>query len=343
MNSGILARRWALGSFYKGIEVNALRLSPRNDPLLYSHRPTPVTVFLRSLFLKDWAKVMEANSPEVWEILDNSYVNFSHFSEEAGHKNAFNSLTTQGLFSLYLRGCAIQCRQGQIGIDLVIPMVVIPRTESLSSQISLSHISAIIIQVKNRNREARSFSRDFLHSKQFDFRHIQGLTPSPTRPYVGIWMSLGAKDNDFSIEGISRPFKLEGKTGMHTDEIEVGQPSYLRMSGARRKTTKGESKHEPVRNNRNCLIQPLEEKGCVPLDRLVIRGRGFEKIYNDAFPLEVLYRLVNRHQFSTSVSGLSFPSDLIREKAMRGVWKLSCEEAIPELEGRFARMDIEKQ
>ena len=279
---------------------------------------------------------MESTSPKVWQILDNSYVNFSHFSEEVGHKNAFNSLTTQGLLSLYLRGCAIQCRQGQVGIDLVIPMVVIPCTERLSTRVLLSHISAIIIQVKNWNCEDRTFSSDFLHQKQFDIRHIQGLAPNAMRPYVGIWMSLGAKDNDFSIEGVFQPFKLDRMHDvlLQTDLLGVvGQKSsqHTGASGARRHSTRLKSDRGLAKTSGHRVIQP-PEKGCVPLDRLVLRGRGFENIYNDSFPLDVLYRLVNRHQFSTSVSGLSFPSDLIRQKAMRGVWKLSSDEPIPELE-----------
>lgn len=85
-----------------------------------------------------------------------------------------------------------------------------------------------------------------------------------------------------------------------------------------------------------------QKQDCVPLDRLVIRGRGFWKIYNHSFPLDVLYRLVERHQFSTSVSGLSFPSDLIREKAMRGVWKLSSNEKIDDLQLQLATMEIDE-
>lgn len=159
---------------------------------------------------------MEVKSPEVWRTLHHSYVNFIHFSEEVGHKNAFNSLTAEGLRALFLRGCAIQCRQGQVGIDLVIPMVVIPPTESLSSQVSLSHISAIIVQVKNKNRDARDFSCEFLDKKQFDIRHIQGLSANATHPYVGIWMSLGAKDDDFSVEGYHQNFKPDCKPVSYT-------------------------------------------------------------------------------------------------------------------------------
>ena len=65
MKSGILVRRWGFKCFYEGVKVNTLQLSPRNDPLLYSHRPTLVTLFLRSLFQETWAKVMEVKSPEV--------------------------------------------------------------------------------------------------------------------------------------------------------------------------------------------------------------------------------------------------------------------------------------
>jgi len=109
---------------------------------------------------------------------------------------------------------------------------------------------------------------------------------------------------------------------------------------------------EVIRINGNAIIRKSEEQergqskrprqDCVPLDRLVVWARGFGEICNHSFPLDDLHRLIDRHQFSTSVSGLSFPSDLIREKAMRGVWKPSFNETIPELQEQFAGMEIDE-
>ena len=93
-----------------------MKPSVRGDPLLYSHRPTQVTKFLRCLFKDMWVEAMKRTNPNVWQTFENSYVNFSHFTEDICHKDAYNSLTTEGLFASYVRGCAIQCRQGQAGI-----------------------------------------------------------------------------------------------------------------------------------------------------------------------------------------------------------------------------------
>ena len=74
--------------------------------------------------------------------------------------------------------------------------------------------------------------------------------------------------------------------------------------------------------------QPKSNDAVAPDTRLVIRARGFEKIYNPSLPLEILCQFSDRHPYSSSVSGLSFPTELIQQKAMRAVWKLSLPEIV---------------
>lgn len=143
---------------------------------------------------------MKRFSPDVWQSLENSYVNFSHFTEEIGHKDAYDSLTAEGLLACFLRGCAIQCKQGQPGIDMVIPMAVLPRPRSIYSAVSISHISAIIFQIKNKRQDSHPFDEQFLDKTKFDLRHIQGVLTTDRHPYVGIWMSFGVDQNDLCIE-----------------------------------------------------------------------------------------------------------------------------------------------
>ena len=170
-----------------------------SEPLLRSHRPTRVTAFLESLFESHWVEHIRKNSP--WDCLQNSWINFSHFTEDLIDKEAFDSLTQEGLFGAYLRGRAIQCKRGQTGVDLVIPMVNLTG-KGLQTPVSQSHISVIILQVKNKTKDSSNFTRDFINRAQFDLRHFHGLG---TSFYVGIWMSFRSETVDFAIDGPDQP------------------------------------------------------------------------------------------------------------------------------------------
>lgn len=207
---GLLALRQSLQVRYPDVDIDMMELSSRGDPLLYSQRLTPVTTFLNCLFKDTWVTAMRRTCPDVCQTLDNGYINFSHFTEELAHKDTYDSLTAHGLFALFLRGCAIQCKQGQPGIDIVIPMAVLPHPLNIHSSVSILHISAIILQVKNRRKDPRLFDEQF-SAKKFDLRHIQGVSETNNLPYVGIWMSLGVDDVEVCIEGCSDPFLSDCK------------------------------------------------------------------------------------------------------------------------------------
>src|ERR1700737_3055197 len=154
-NIGLFAR-------YHKLEENKREplVSRTGDISLGSQRPITVATFLEGLYNKAIIEHIKATSFTMWATLEESWINFSHFSEEIIHKEAYNSLTSEGLFSLFFRGRAIQCRRGQAGIDLVIPMAILPkpvRPHGLDTPIQTSHISAIIIQVKSRTEDAGYF------------------------------------------------------------------------------------------------------------------------------------------------------------------------------------------
>lgn len=210
--------------------------SSRGDPLLYSQRLTPVTVFLQCLFKDTWVKAIKHYSPDVWRSLENSYVNFSHFTEEIGHKDAYDSLTAEGLLACFFRGCAIQCKQGQPGIDMVIPMAVIPRPRSIDSVVSISHMSAIIFQVKNKRQDSGLFDERFLNKMKFDLRHIEGVSTTEYHPYVGIWMSFGVDQTDLCIEGLQESLGPDCEDSLIVIELTIQgkfQPSEPWGSGTR--------------------------------------------------------------------------------------------------------------
>jgi hypothetical protein len=184
-----------------------MEASTRGDPVLYSQRLTPVTTFLKCLFEDTWVRAIQKASPDVWQTLNNSYINFSHFTEDIAHKDAYDSLTAEGLMASFVRGGAIQCKQGQCGIDLVIPMIVLPPSRSIYSPVSVLDISAIIFQIKNKRKDSGTFNEQFLKKNRFDLSHIPGVTATGSRPYVAIWMSFGTDQTDFCIEGHAKTFK----------------------------------------------------------------------------------------------------------------------------------------
>lgn len=321
-----------------------MELSARGDPLLYSHRPTPVTTFLLCLFKDIWVQAMKQTSPDIWQSLENSYVNFSHFTEEISHKDACNSLTAAGLLALYFRGCAVQCRQGQAGIDIVIPMVVLPDSETIFSPIKISHISAIIFQIKNKKKDYGAFTEDFVNEEKFDLRHIEGLTATDARPYIGIWMSFGVDFVDFSIEGCQEPFKPGCNYPMLRNWIDnLGKPFIGTSLDGRRRPIRKSARKSQAQNDINATPPSKKRKQTtdMPKSRLLVRARGFKGIYNENMPLDILDRFLDRHKFSTSVGGLYFPSELIRQKAMRGAWNLSSSETISTFLEPFGRLSLE--
>jgi hypothetical protein len=80
---------------------------------------------------------------------------------------------------------------------------------------------------------------------------------------------------------------------------------------------------KPERQRRS-LTCSLKDKS---KNRLVFRVRGFEEIYNAAIPREIS-RLIDRHQFSTSLPGLNYPSKSLQQASMRAIWNLSAKELI---------------
>jgi hypothetical protein len=337
--AGLLARRHALELTYPEINIDTMLPSARGDPLLYSHRPTPVTTFLRCLFADIWVEAIKHVSPNIWQTLENSYVNFSHFTEEICHKDAHDSLTVEGLLALYFRGCAIQCRQGQAGIDMVIPMVVLPDNETIYSPVSISHMSAIIFQIKNKKKDSAPFTEEFIASSAFDIRHIHRLSATESRPYIGIWMSFGTDLVDFCIEGCEEPFrrnckyslasigtKYSGKGPIQVD-LRVQPSRAAKKRDAEEQSTSPPSK-KPRRVN-------------TPTSRLNFRARGFNGIYNKAMPLDILDRFIDRHRYSTSTGGLHFPTELIRRKAMRSAWKLSTSDTVSSFLSGFGRLSLD--
>jgi hypothetical protein len=267
------------------------------------------------------------SSPALWDILENSWINFSHFSEDIAHKQAKSSLTRDGIFTAYLRGRAIACKKGQEGIDLVIPMVVLPIGSALDTRVDKSHISAIILQVKNKKTDSCDFTKE-----KFDITHIEELEVSPTKPYLGIWMSLGTVMEDLTIES-GKPIKGD----LHffclltsLDPAILSQPSIQKKPPRRGRPRVSKSYNDsakdgrrPTKRGRPMANGIADDDDELEKTKLRFRLRGFRSIYNSMLPLDELERFTDRHQFPTSVSGLYYDSEFIRDASMRAFWNLS--------------------
>ena len=113
----------------------------------------------------------------------------------------YSYLTEELLLASYLRGCAIMCQGGQAGIDMVIPMIVLPPGKTPeTTEVALSDISVIIIQVKTE-KWIRSSSTTKISIRHFDLRHISHLSSSvrSTKPYDRIWMPLNSHISIFQF------------------------------------------------------------------------------------------------------------------------------------------------
>lgn len=208
---GVLARRQALQVTYPNVDIDSMEPSSRGDPLLYSNRLTPTTTFLSCLFKDTWIQAIKRTSPDIWQSLENGYINFSHFGKINGD-DAQDGLTAQGLLNCFLHGCAIECGQHQPWYDMIIPMAVLPHFRGMYSQVSKAHISAIIFKVKKGKRDDCVFDEKFLQITKFDICNVEKFSPSKECPYIGIRICLGANERfDLCIQGDNEAFRPDGR------------------------------------------------------------------------------------------------------------------------------------
>ena len=78
-----------------------------------------------------------------------------------------------------------------------------------------------------------------------------------------------------------------------------------------------------------------------PKSRLVVRARGFKGIYDESFPLHILARFIDRHNYGASTGGLHFYTEMIRRKAMRAAWKLSSVETVSSFLSPMRKLSLE--
>jgi hypothetical protein len=164
----------------------------------------------------------------------------------------------------------------------------VPRPTSKATSLSRkavvdrSHISIIILQVKNKKMDSCSFP-----DEKFDITHINDLYASPTKRYLGIWMPLGTSMEDLTIE-TGKPIKSRIPIVSMLTEIDPAIPSQTlknktpsRRGPPRASKSYIESATNPRKPPKRARTDDGENIGAEPReDKLRFRLRGFRSTYN---------------------------------------------------------------
>ena len=160
--------------------------------------------------------------------------------------------------------------------------------------------------------------------EKFDITHIKDLYASPTKLYLGIWMSLETSMEDLTIE-TGKPIKSRIPIVSMLMEIDPAIPSQTlknktpsRRGPPRASKSYIESATNPRKLPKRARTDDGENIGAEPReDKLRFRLRGFRSTYNSSLPPDELECFTDRHQCSTSVSGLYYDSEFVRDASMR--------------------------
>ncbi|KZT00605.1 uncharacterized protein LAESUDRAFT_816421 [Laetiporus sulphureus 93-53] len=167
--------------------------NPEDPKRITFDHPIPVIDFLQALFGEDNMETVLDKDPHNcanWrtfrKAFGKAYVHFTHFgkSENESVSNQF------GAWAAIMRGMAMQCSTNQRNIDCIIPIVF-----DLKKKITPDRMSAILIQVKNKEEfEVLAIDEKKLDGVNDFFRKDKGRTLPDNRPYITIAMHLGIQD-----------------------------------------------------------------------------------------------------------------------------------------------------
>ncbi|KAJ7291273.1 hypothetical protein C8J57DRAFT_1704923 [Mycena rebaudengoi] len=167
------------------------------SPLRY-HRPVSLLAFLEALLQPDVYQLVRKALP-VYKNDDNdnpvpletafvdAYLHFSHFVLAGDYKIVEDT----HLRNFFLRGAAVQCRDNQVGIDAIAPMVFV---NDADTPIYNSATSALQVQVKNRK-----VAQDLIVPTHLTRTESQ----SHERPLLSLVLELGSPNNGVTFPSIS--------------------------------------------------------------------------------------------------------------------------------------------
>ncbi|KAJ7132267.1 hypothetical protein C8R44DRAFT_773589 [Mycena epipterygia] len=160
------------------------------------HRPIKVLDFIRHLFTPQAYDIIAqatplVNSPQALTLqkaFEMAYMHVSHFVL-AGDSAVVDC---QYLWNLFPRGAALQCRNNQVAIDCVAPIVF---TDSPDAPLTAQDFSAIQIQVKNREAP-----KDLIVSTS----KVRPFPEDSERPILSFVFEFGAPGQHVSVDHVDR-------------------------------------------------------------------------------------------------------------------------------------------
>jgi len=154
-------------------------------------------------------------------VFENAKVYFTHFVRWAETPDA------QDLWTAVVRGHAIQCMPQQEAVDIIIPIILDP-----TARLTDKHMSAILIQVRNRTRRASGYP---------DGKKMKLFATKET-PYIAIIFQLGMNDKVVIPKSSTHPMELRPETTPDMNDKVAIPKSPSHSMELRRGTTPGKPK-----------------------------------------------------------------------------------------------------
>ncbi|KAK0214454.1 hypothetical protein IW262DRAFT_1514672 [Armillaria fumosa] len=174
------------------------RVSHAGGHAAYS-RPIHLIQFLTALLRPEYLEQVLQSTPDnrfggktFGEVFEHAYVHFTHFGR-SGSSDAINSASSLAAF---IRGMAFQCCSGHPVIDILIPVLIIPKDVATQPNFNVDeltldkfHRSCMMISVKDReNAERRNYA---ISAESLRFWVDQDTDVDV--PYIAIVMQLSSR------------------------------------------------------------------------------------------------------------------------------------------------------
>ncbi|KAK0184282.1 hypothetical protein F5146DRAFT_938672 [Armillaria mellea] len=170
---------------------------PREHRHAVYSRPIRLTEFLIALLPREYMDQILQSTPDnqlggktFGEAFEHGYVYFTHFGR-AGSSEAINSASALAAF---IRGMAFQCCSGHPVIDILIPVLIIPKDVATKSNFNVDELtldkfqrSCMMISVKDKQNAERKNYTISAESLRFWLDEDKDVDV----PYIAILMELG--------------------------------------------------------------------------------------------------------------------------------------------------------
>ncbi|KAK0209353.1 hypothetical protein IW262DRAFT_1417798 [Armillaria fumosa] len=285
------------------------RVSHAGGHAAYS-RPIHLIQFLTALLRPEYLEQVLQSTPDnrfggktFGEVFEHAYVHFTHFGR-SGSSDAINSASSLAAF---IRGMAFQCCSGHPVIDILIPVLIIPKDVATQPNFNVDeltldkfHRSCIMISVKDKgNAERKNYT---ISAESLEFWVDQDTDTDV--PYIAILMQLGviqkpgtqrAKD-----QTPTSPVPPTTPTRSHRVPEPTQTPSTIRVKGGPTKVTRQSDSSKQGHPRYSIIISGCSsnvyqvitsEEKAVYSAMLASKGMLHEHPYNDEGSLVLLRKM----------------------------------------------------